>query len=188
MTGKCRRNGSPGRCTGQSGFEGSVSGRPETVWTSQSRFPGRRVQEKPVRQAIAASAVADSNDRNGERAVADQAQQPEVTRPLKPEVFYAEPTGGLSELKGITKRREALAQMPAGPHCNCRDMTPVLSCGSSCDLDLPVQARLPDRQVNGIDHPNCNAQSLPVLKHRVPPLNDRGGPIDDSCRRAPRVP
>ena len=184
ITGKCRQNVSPGRSSGQSGFDGSVSGKSETVWTSRPGFPGRRVQESLARQAIAATAVTDSNDRNSKRSVADQAQQPEVDGLLEPEVFNAEPTSGHPGLTGITGRRKAIARLPSGPPCNWRDMTLVLSCSSSRDLDHPVRARLPGRQVNGIDHPNCNAQSLSVLKQRDPPKNDRGGPVDDSCRRA----
>ena len=120
--------------------------------------------------AIDVTAVADSNDQNGERAVADFAQQPVVTHPVTPEIAQRRASQRLSELAGIIKRCEALAQILPDPPGIGRTKTLDLSCGSCCDLNLPGKVRHPARQGTGIARPTCDAQSLPVQQHRGPPL------------------
>jgi len=134
------------------------------------RFPGQKARERQVHLVIDVTAAADSNDQNGEHAVADFSQQPVVTHPITPEIAQLRASQRPSELAGIIKRREALAQILPDPPGIGRTKTLDLSCGSCCNLNLPEQARHPARQGTGTARPTCDAQSLPVQQHRDPPL------------------
>ncbi len=65
------------------------------------RFPGQKARKRQVHLAIDVTAAADSNDQNGEHAVADFAQQPVVTHPITPEIAQLRASQQPSELAGI---------------------------------------------------------------------------------------